>query len=158
MIIRKKIKTFTIILTFLALFSGCASKNAFERFEMSEKQELSEDALVRSKIKYKEDVNGIISTIYLNFVSPQEYIDGEYFYVYMYLKNKNYESRFLLNDKEPIEIKELPPVNKFSTLTQIKNEWSKYYLVKFDKQEDKLNFVFENGPYSSDILKFEKDE
>ena len=151
-------KTFTIILTILALFSGCASKNAFEQFEMSEKQELSENALQRSKIKFGEKVNGIVSTIYLNSVSPKEYSDGEYFYVYAYLKNKNYEFRFLLNDKEPISVKELPSTNEFTELTSIDNEWSKYYLVKFPKQDDKLSFVFENGPYSSDILKFEKDE
>ncbi|MEN8303952.1 MAG: hypothetical protein ABFQ64_07765 [Campylobacterota bacterium] len=151
-------KTFTIILTFLVLISGCASKNAFEQFDMSEKQELSANALQRSKVKHEEKVNGIVSTVYLNFVSPKEYSDGEYFYVYTYLKNKNYEFRFLLNGKEPISVKELPPTNEFTELTSINNEWSKYYLVKFPKQGDKLSFVFENGPYSSDILKFEKDE
>ena len=151
-------KTFTIILTFLVLISGCASKNAFERFDMSKKQELSEDALQRSKIKYADKVNGIVSTIYLNFVSPQEYNDGEYFYVYTYLKNKNYEFRFLLNDKEPISVEELAKTNAFTELTSIDNEWSRYYLVKFEEQGDKLNFVFENGPYTSDTLKFEKDE
>ena len=151
-------KTFTIILTFLVLISGCASKNAFEQFEMSEKQELSANALARSKIKYADKVNGIVSTVYLNFVSPEEYTDGEYFYVYTYLKNKNYEFHFLLNDKEPISIEELPRKNAFTELTSIDNEWNRYYLLKFEEQGDKLNFVFENGPYSSDILKFEKDE
>ena len=151
-------KTFAIILTFLVLISGCASKNAFEQFEMSEKQELSANTLARSKIKYADKVNGIVSTVYLNFVSPEEYTDGEYFYVYTYLKNKNYKFRFLLNDKEPISIEELPRKNAFTELTSIDNEWNKYYLVKFEEQGDKLNFVFENGPYSSDILKFEKDE
>jgi len=151
-------KTFTIILTFLVLISGCASKNAFEQFQMSEKQELSANALSRSKIKYGEKVNGIVSTIYLNFVSPEKYSDGEYFYVYAYLKNKNYTFRFLLNDKEPISVKELPRKNAFTELTSIDSEWNKYYLVKFEEQGDKLNFVFENGPYTSDTLKFEKDE
>ena len=155
---RMKMKTFTIILTFLLLISGCASKNAFEQFEMSKKQELSANALARSKVKFGEKVNGIVSTIYLNFVSPQEYKDGEYFYVYAYLKNKNYDFRFLLNGEEPQSLTELPSTNQFTELTSIDNEWSKYYLVKFAKQEDKLSFVFENGPYSSDILKFEKDE
>ena len=155
---RKKMKTFTIILTFLVLISGCSSKNAFEQFEMNEKQELATNALARSKIKYADKVNGIISIVYLNFVSSDEYDDGEYFYVYAYLKNKNYEFRFLLNDKEPISVKELPSTNEFTELTHISNEWSRYYLVKFPKQDDKLSFVFENGPYSSDILKFEKDE
>ena len=151
-------KTFTIILTFIVLFSGCADKNAFGKFEMSEKQEFSENALQRSKIKYADNVNGIVSTIYLNFVSPKEYSDAEYFYVYTYLKNKNYEFHFLLNGKEPISIKELPSTNDFTELTHVDNEWNKYYLVKFAKQGDKLSFVLENGPYSSDILKFEKDE
>jgi len=155
---RGKMKTFTIILTFLVLISGCASKNAFEGFDMSKEQELSEDALQRSKIKFGEKVNGIVSTIYLNFVSPKKYNDGEYFYVYAYVKNKNYEIGFLLNDKEPIDVTELPSRNIFTPLTSIDNKWSKYYLVKFEEQGDKLNFVFENGPYSSDILKFEKDE
>ena len=155
---RKKMKTFTIILTFLLLLSGCADKNAFSRFNMSEKQELSANALQRSKIKFEDKVNGIVSTVYLNFVSPEEYDDGEYFYVYLYLKNKNYTSHFLLNDEEPLSVEELPSTNAFTELTSVNNEWSKYYLVKFEKQDDKLNFVFENGPYSSDILKFEKDE
>ncbi len=155
---REKMKTFTIILTFLVLLSGCASKNAFERFNMSEKQELSADALQRSKIKFEDRVNGIVSIIYLNFVSPSEYKDGEYFYVYTYLKNKNYDFRFLLNDKEPLTVEELPSKNAFTELTSIDNEWSKYYLLKFEEQGDKLSFVFENGPYSSDTLKFEKDE
>jgi len=151
-------KTFTIILTFLVLFSGCASKNAFEKFDMSKKQELGANALQRSKVKYGKQVNGIVSTIYLNFVSPNEYSDGEYFYVYVYLKNQSSEFRFLLNDKEPVTIEELPSTNKFTELTLIDNKWSKYYLVKFAEQNDKLSFVFENGLYSSDILKFEKDE
>jgi len=151
-------KTFTIILTFLVLISGCASKNAFEQFEMSEKQELSANALQRSKVKYADKVNGIVSTVYLNFVSSKEYNDGEYFYVYTYLKNKNYEFRFLLNDQEPISVEELPRKNAFTELTSIDNEWNKYYLVRFKEQGDKLSFVFENGPYTSDALMFEKDE
>ncbi len=151
-------KTFTIILTFLVLFVGCADKNAFSKFEMSQKQELSANALQRSKVKNGEKVNGIVSTVYLNFISPKEYKDGEYFYVYTYLKNKNYEFHFLLNDKEPISIKELPSTNEFTELISIDNKWSRYYLVKFPKQSDKINFVLKNGPYTSDILKFEKDE
>ncbi len=151
-------KTFLITLAFLVLISGCSSRNAFEQFSMSKKQELSANALQRSKIKFDDKVNGIVSIIYLNFVSPEEYSGDEYFYIYSYVKNKNYELRFLLNDKAPISIKELPSKNEFTELTSIDNEWSKYYLVKFAPQEDMLNFVFETGPYSSDILKFEKDE
>ena len=151
-------KTFTIILTFLVLFTGCADKNAFSRFSMSEKQELSANALARSKIKFEDRVNGIVSIIYLNFVSPKEYSEDEYFYVYAYVKNRDYKIRFLLNDEEPISVEELPSTNTFTELTSIDNDWNKYYLVRFPKQGDKLSFVLETGPYSSDTLKFEKDE
>ena len=151
-------KTFTIILTFLVLLSGCADKNAFSRFNMSEKQELSANALQRSKIKFNEKVNGIISIVYLNIIDPKKYNDGEYFYAYTYIKNKNYESNFVLKNQEPMTVEELSSSNTFSSLTSINNKWNKYYLLKFAKQSDKLSFVFENGPYSSDTLKFEKDE
>ena len=151
-------KIFLITLTFSVLFSGCANKSAFEQFNMSQEQELSANALQRSKVKFGDKVNGILSAVYLNFVFPQKYNDGEYFYVYTYVKNKNYQSLFLLNGKEPLSIEELPSKNEFTKLTLEESEWSKYYLLKFAKQGDKLSFVFENGPYSSDTLKFEKDE
>ena len=151
-------KTLTIILTFIVLFSGCADNNAFSKFNMNEKQELSANALQRSKVKSEEKVNGIVSTVYLNIVSPQEYNEDEYFYVYVYVKNRDHKFRFLLNKIEASSIEELQSSNMFTELTSVDDNWNKYYLVRFPKQGDKLNFVFENGPYSSDILKFEKDE
>ncbi len=151
-------KTFLIILTFLIFLTGCSSKSAFSRFNMTQEQELSIDSNQRSKVKFGDKMNGIISLVYLNMISPKIYKDFEYFYVDIYLKDKTYESRFLLNNIEAISIEKLPSKNEFTDLTSIDAPWSQYYLVIFPKQGDKLSFVFENGPYTSDPLRFEKDE
>lgn len=151
-------KTFLITLTFLLAFSACSEKTAFSRLDMSKKQELGADSLQRSKLKFEDKVNGIVSIIYLNTVSPELYNDNEYFYVNSYVKNKSYTSKMLLNNQDPISIKELPALNEFTELMFVDTQWSEYYLVIFPKQGDKLSFVFENGQYSSDPLKFEKDE
>lgn len=151
-------KTFLITLTFLITFSACSQKTAFSRFDLSKKQELSADSLQRSKLKYNDKVNGIVSIIYLNMVSPEIYKENEYFYVNSYVKNKEQNSTMLLNNQKTISIKKLPPVNEFTDLMFVDTKWSEYYLVAFPKQGDKLSFVLENGQYSSDPLKFEKDE
>lgn len=151
-------KTFLITLTFLLAFSACSQKTAFSRFDMSKKQELAADSLQRSKLKLEDKVNGIVSIIYLNIVSPELYNDNEYFYVNSYVKNKSHTSKMLLNNQEPISIEELTSVNEFSELMLVDTQWSEYYLVVFPKQGDKLSFILENGQYSSDPLRFEKDE
>ncbi|MEA3371310.1 MAG: hypothetical protein U9Q40_08210 [Campylobacterota bacterium] len=151
-------KTFLIILTFLLAFSACSEKTAFSRFDMSKKQELGADSLQRSKLKFQDKVNGIVSIIYLNTVAPELYSDDEYFYVNSYVKNRDDKPKMLLNNQEPLSIKELSAVNEFTELMNVSTEWSKYYLVAFPKQGDKLSFVFESGQYVSDSLKFEKDE
>jgi len=151
-------KTFLITLTFLLAFSACSEKTAFSRFDMSKKQELGADSLQRSKLKFKDKVNGIVSIVYLNMVSPELYNDNEYFYVNSYVKNKSYTSKMLLNKQEPILIQKLTPTNEFTDLMFVSAQWSEYYLVVFPKQGDKLSFVLENGPYFSDPLRFEKDE
>jgi len=151
-------KTFLITLIFLLAFSACSQKTAFSRFDMSKKQELSADSLQRSKLKSGAKVNGIVSIIYLNMVSPERYNGNEYFYVNSYVKNKKESSVMLLNKQAPVSVKKLPPENEFTNLMLVRTQWSEYFLVEFPKQGDKISFVLENGQYTSDPLKFEKDE
>jgi hypothetical protein len=151
-------KTFLIFLIFSIFFAGCAEKSAFSRFHMSEKQELGVDSLMNSKVREGDNVDGVVSVIYLNKVYPETYQEDEYFYVYMYLKNRDDNISFMINDEKAISVTELPVKNKFTYLTSIDTKWNKYYLVKFKKQGDILKFLLENGPFSSDLLVFEKDE
>ena len=151
-------KTFLVFLVFSVLFIGCAEKSAFSRFNMSEKQELGIDSLMNSKVHKGKKVDGVVSVIYLNKVYPKRYKGDEYFYVYLYLKDKDEKTTFILNDTNATSIKELSSKNEFTYLTSTDVKWNKYYLVRFEKQGDILKFLLENGQSSSDLLVFEKDE
>ncbi len=162
-------KSFFIFLTFLLLFVGCAEKNAFSKFDMLPDQELSADNLQSSKVKTGENIDGIVSVVYLNKVYPHIYNVNEYFYVYLYLKDEKemynpntldkIELTMKLNGELPIKIKKLSNKNKFSHLVSIDSEWRRYFLVAFQEvNEDKLNLVLESGQSSSDELVYQKGE
>ncbi len=151
-------KTLWLTLIFFVLFSGCADKNAFEKFHMSEKEELGADAILNSKVKNAQEVNGIVSVVYLNRVYPKNFPDNEVFYVNFYLKNKSKDFSFWLNGEKSIFTQELKRDNFYAYLTPLKTKWSKYYLVKFKKQKDILSFSLHNDSFSSNPLVFEKDE
>ena len=151
-------KTLWLTLTFLVLFSGCADKNAFSKFNMSEKQQLGADSLLNSKVKNGKEVNGVVSIVYLNKVFPKKFPEDEVFYVNFFIKDKNEGFSFILNGEKSIFAEELEAQNPYSFLTPLNTKWSKYYLVKFKKQKDILSFVFHNGLFESNPLVFEKDE
>jgi hypothetical protein len=151
-------KTLWLLLTFLVLFSGCADKNAFAKFHMNEKEELGADSILNSKVKNAQNINGIVSVIYLNKVYPEKFTNEEVFYVNFYLKEKRKDFSFTLNKEKPISTQKLLVQNHYSFLTPLNTEWSRYYLVKFKKQKDILTFVFHNDSFGSDPLVFEKDE
>jgi len=150
-------KSFVMFLVFSIFFVGCSSKNGFTRFNMNPEQELGADSILSSKVKKGDNVNGIVSVVYLNKVYPNVFKEREVFYVYYYLKNYKKIS-YQLNKQKATYITELDENNDFAYLTSIKTKWSKYYLVEFKKQGDILKFQFNNGDFSSDILIFEKDE
>jgi hypothetical protein len=162
-------KSFLTILTFIVLFNGCADKNAFSKFGMSEAQERSASSLQSSKIKTQGKIEGLFSAVYLNEVYPKIYSNNEYFFIYLYLKNKKemYDPNKLedikltlkLNSKLPVKIKQLPHDSQFSDLVSTKNGWNRYYLVAFKKESSKkLSIVLENGQFSSDSLIYQKDK
>ncbi|WP_324170511.1 hypothetical protein [Sulfurimonas sp.] len=162
----KYILTLTI---FFLLFTGCADKNAFSKFNMQKEQELSASNSQSSKIKTAQKIDGIVSAIYLNNVYPNTYTSNEYFYIYLYLKNEKemYDPTSVddinltirLNNKLPIKVEKLTNKNKFSHLSSVENEWRRYYLLAFKKDKNNaLNLVLESGQSFSGKLAFQKDE
>ena len=125
---------------------------------MSEKEELGTDSVLNSKVKNGKEVNGIVSVVYLNKVYPEKSLEEEVFYVNFFVKDKTQTFSFILNEEKSISAEELQTKNPYSFLTPLNTKWSKYYLVKFKKQKDILNFVFRNGSFESDLLVFEKDQ
>lgn len=165
----KKIITILSLCVISTLFVSCADKNAFTRFNMQEDQELGAANLQSSKIKMGENLDGIVSVVYLNHVYPKVYTNDEYFYISLYLKDKKemFDPKKLddikltmkLNSKLPIKIKKLEAANKLSHLTSVYNEWTMYYLVAFKKDdENKISLVLETDQSSSDALVYQKAE
>ena len=149
---------FLFAILFLTItFLGCAQKNAFERFHISEFQELAEENIQSNKIiNEKAEVVGIVTAVYLNKIDSQVYNNYEYFYVYLYAKDKNDAIRFFLNDTPALLEEELSPKNEFTTLTSFESKWNKYYLVGFAKQKGTLHLSIQIGK-SSTVLLFKQD-
>ncbi|MCW8895168.1 hypothetical protein [Sulfurimonas sp.] len=152
-------KSFLILSIFLLLFTGCSSKNAFDQFDMDEKQELTVSNLQSTKLVSKDgDVTGIVSVVYLNEVYPYYFSGKEYFFVYMYLKDsKNTELSMTMNGEAPLKLKKLSKINNFTHLVDVKSDWNKYYLATFANSGDDINLVFESDQSSSVVLKYQKD-
>ena len=162
-------KFFLITLNILLILTGCATKNAFTKFDMTEEQELSASSLQSNKITSDNRVEGVMSALYLNEIFSKSFHENEYFFVSFYVKEKRemhnpntldaITSTLRLNSKLPLKIKELPHDNQFSHLVSIKNTWNRYYLVAFEKEQaQRLSLVLENGQSSSAELVFQKDE
>ena len=147
-----------LLLILSLLLGGCARHNAFERFNLNVKKELTEDSIQTVKIKKGNETDGILNVVYLNKVFPSLYKDHEYFYIYYYLKDKNETVSFFLNNKPSLLLEELPADNNFSKLTSFDASWSKYYLVEFQKEGNILNLTLKTNKAASATLQFIKDK
>lgn len=169
-------------LTFILLFSSCADKTAFSKFNMTQEQELAASSLQSSKIVLGESVNGVVSVLYLNEIHPEMFKENEFFYISLYLKEEKQKFTITLNGKEPLAIEKLPHANKFSHLLSTENEWNSYYLVHFKNESleveqnsknlldetnttkekftfqptKEFNLQLESGQFSSAVLKYRK--
>ena len=153
-------KKLVITLSVVALFicTGCADRNAFKEFHISKRQELSEDTILTVKLNDQKETAGIVTVVYLNKIYPKKYHDKEYFYIYYYLKEKSSKLIFLLNNKKPLEVDELPRQNPFATLTSFNAPWSKYKLVAFQKEGNILKLKIKTAKAAEATLTFIKDK
>ena len=151
-------KTFLLITLIFALFTGCSSSNAFSRFHLSESQAKGENSILSSKIYSKNEVVGMVSTLYLNQVLPEKYKNNEWFYLSVYTKKDLENLKFLLNGKEPLLVQELNASNEFSSLISSNEKWKKYYLLEFKKVGETLHLQLKSSSYSSLVLSYAKED
>ena len=151
-------KTFLITILFMFAFDGCSTKNAFSSFNITPDQERSEENTKSSKIQNGNNIDGVVTAIYLNKAMPETYKENEFFYVYLYTKQDNQNIEFLLNGEAPLKVEELEVENMFTRLTSFKADWSKYYLVAFKSQTEELSLLVRNAEFTSNKLLFEKEE
>jgi len=152
-------KTFATIILFMLLTNACATRNAFESFNITQEQAKSEDSILNVKIHKGEKITGVMSAIYLNRVLSKEYKDNEYFYIILYDRHKKTKEKikFLLNGKEAISVEVLEAKNRFSNLISSNSDWKLYYLVTFKEQGSKLKLKVKIAKHKSDKLLFKKD-
>ena len=146
------------LVTTLFFMQGCSYDNAFDRFALSQQQKLAENSIQSSKIALGEKTDGIVYVVYLNEVMPKKYHNDEYFYIYIYTKDKNPKFSFLLNKHVPIEVKKLESFNQFTQLTSQNARWNRYFLVRFKQEGRELQLKVKNKQYNSDLFLYKKDQ
>lgn len=149
-------KTFLIIITILVTFLGCSHNNAFDRFEMSQARELSEENIQSSKIMSGNEAIGVVSVVYLNKIYPDLYKNAEYFYIYLNIESQSNETEFMLNNYPSLLVEELQSTNPYTKLTLFDAEWKHYYFVGFKEGGDTLKVQIRNKNASSSVLTFKK--
>lgn len=149
--------TITASLLSLSLLAGCASTNAFTKFHIDKEKQQTFSNFRVSKIFDKDTAIGTVSAIYLNNIMPKSYKDKEYFYVVLYLQNKE-KITYKLNGDLPLSIKELPRDNPYNSLLSTSDKWHKYYLIAFKKIADEhLTLEARQANYRSYSLKYLKN-
>ncbi len=148
----------TILFTLLLLLSGCSSYSITKYFD---KDDFYLNALQYTKkadIVIDEEVAAIFTATYLNEVDKKYDDNYENFIVSVYVaNNKKSETPIITTDKKNytedeinkninyeknyIEIKEIAKESKLIESIPLKNPWAKYYLIKFDKNDDLDNFL-----------------
>jgi len=152
-------KIYSIILFVVILFNGCSHKSAFDDFNITHQQELSEEQLLSTKITKDGVTTGIATVLYLNAVDKKEYKNHEYFYVYLHFEEKkNQKLLFLLNKQPAINVTELKNDNNYTKLTNVNAAWLKYYLVEFNKSKKELKFEIKSNNNSVKPLLFKKED
>ncbi len=151
------------------LFSGCSKTTAFDFFKIDSNYEKAISNLQTGTISKSFETEAILSSIYLNKVYPNEYNDGEYFFIALYLANdkrlffksnlSDPQYNLTLNSINFVNVQELSSEHKLRSLMPINNEWNRYYLIKFDTQaRNDLLLKFENENLDAIKLEYEKGD
>lgn len=158
----------TSLLSF-ALLTGCSHTTAFDFFKMDEDHERAMTSLQTTSIVRSFETEAMISTIYLNQVYPEKYHDGEYFFASLYMNDdkrlfykdslQDPEYTLKLNGVSPESIEILDKDSQLRRLMPIKNEWNRYYLVKYPAQKENIiTLILENDRSLNASIHYQKDE
>ena len=155
-----------LFLIFISLFFvSCSSKNnAFKYFEKDEIETKGVQYTKKTDILKDNEVDVIFWATYLNKVDKKiSDTNEELFLVSVYFTNKESQDifennySFLLNEIEPTSFEKVDKDNENFKSLMLKNNWGKYYLVKFKSQDVyNLTIKLKNEASSSAQLSFEK--
>ena len=156
-----------LFLIFISLFFvSCSSKNnAFKYFEKDEVETKGVQYTKKTDILINgNEVDVIFWATYLNKVDKKiSDTNEELFLVSVYFTNKEsqdiFENKysFLLNEIEPISVEKVEKDSENFKSLMLKNNWGKYYLVKFTSQDVyNLTIKLKDQGSNSALLNFEK--
>ncbi|WP_298750746.1 hypothetical protein [uncultured Arcobacter sp.] len=147
-----------ILFTFLLFLSGCSSYSITKYFDKDDFYLNSLQYTKKTDIIKDEEVVALFTATYLNKVEEKYDDNYENFIVSVYVaNNKKSETPNITIDKQSytqeeledeknyeknyVEIKEIEKESKLIESIPLKNPWAKYYLIKFDKNNDLENFL-----------------
>lgn len=144
------------------LTTGCTTRNAFSKLDITKEQEAAIENTRSGKITSSKQLEGIYSAIYLNNVYQNEEAKHYNFYISMYLKNKTNDLNITLNKQEAVLLKKLPEKNKYAELLGLKVPWTNNYFVSFKRDENnesaKLILQIDNDQFSSGQLTYVREQ
>ena len=156
-----------LFLIFISLFFvSCSSKNnAFKYFEKDEVETKGVQYTKKTDILINgNEVDVIFWATYLNKIDKKiSDTNEELFLVSVYFTNKESQDifennySFLLNGIEPTSLEKVEKDNENFKSLMLKNNWGKYYLVKFASQDVyTLTIQLKDKGSNSALLNFEK--
>lgn len=156
-----------LFLIFISLFFvSCSSKNnAFKYFEKDEIETKGVQYTKKTDILVNgNEVDVIFWATYLNKIDKKiSDTNEELFLVSVYFTNKETQDifennySFLLNGIEPTSLEKVEKDNENFKGLMLKNNWGKYYLVKFTSQDVyTLTIQLKDKGSNSALLNFEK--
>ena len=156
-----------LFLIFISLFFvSCSSKNnAFKYFEKDEVETKGVQYTKKTDILINgNEVDVIFWATYLNKIDKKiSDTNEELFLVSVYFTNKESQDifennySFLLNGIEPTSLEKVEKDNENFKSLMLKNNWGKYYLVKFTSQDVyTLTIQLKDQGSNSALLNFEK--
>ena len=156
-----------LLLLFISLFFvSCGLKNnAFRYFEKDEIETKGVQYTKKTDILVNgNEVDVIFWATYLNKIDKKiSDTNEELFLVSVYFTNKESQDifennySFLLNGIEPTSVEKVEKDNENFKSLMLKNNWGKYYLVKFTSQDVyTLTIQLKDKGSNSALLNFEK--
>lgn len=128
----------------LVLSSGCTSTSALNHFQNDPKSANAIQFTQKSDLLYNEEIKAMIFATYLNGIDKKyksEKIDSFLIGIHLvYNENNDFQKdgyTVTLNGKNAKSIVSVDKNSELVKIIPLKNNWANYYIMSFDKNENK---------------------
>ena len=151
-------KFFLTALIVVLFNSGCTTKNAFTKLNLTHEQKRAVEHIQNGKIMNGTSVEAIYSVMYLNGADKNIQRTDNEFYIALYRKNDTLDLNITMNEQAALDIEKVASDNEYSDLLSTQYIWSRNYKVTFENNGTKnISLQIGTGPFLSAPLMFVKD-